>query len=180
MAYDYESTGGERCMTSMKKSGKLTVAIGGILLGVILIFLGNGRKEATVETGATPDTPPVATEVHSVEEYRRAIEARVANICSEVAGAGGSSVVVTLEGGFEYVYAYDIRAGIGGDSKNYITVGSGDNESLVYLSERAPAITGIGVVCDGGSDATVRREVTALVSAAFGVSANKIYVTGRK
>ena len=180
MEYDYNSTGTERCMTSMKKSGKLTVAFGGILLGVLLIFFGNGRRETSSATSTAPEVPPVATETHSVEEYRLAIETRVANICGEVAGAGGVSVVVTLEGGFEYVYAYDVRAGVGGDSKNYITIGSGDDESLVYLTERAPAITGIGVVCTGGNDETVRREVTNLVAVAFGVSTNKIYVTGRK
>ena len=85
---------------------------------------------------------------------------------------------MTLEGGYEYVYATDKKVTVGGESTSYITVGSGDDESLVYITERLPAILGIGVVCTGGMDPTVRREVTALLSAAFGVGSNKVYVTG--
>jgi hypothetical protein len=101
-------------------------------------------------------------------------------ICADVAGVGEVDVVVTLEGGFSYVYATDKKTNVGGESLTYVTVGSGDRESLVYLSEKAPAILGIGVVCTGGMDPTVRREVTSLLSAAFGVGSNKIYVTGHK
>ena len=89
-------------------------------------------------------------------------------------------MVVALEGGFSYVYATNKKTTSGGETLSYVTVGSGDRESLVYLSEKAPAILGIGVVCAGGMDPTVRREVTALLSAAFGVGSNKIYVTGHR
>ena len=102
----------------------------------------------------------------------------MAAICSRVAGVGAVEVIVTLESGYEYVYATDKKVTVGGESTSYITVGSGDDESLVYITERLPAILGIGVVCTGGMDSTVRREVTALLSAAFGVGSNKIYVTG--
>ena len=101
-------------------------------------------------------------------------------ICAQVAGVGTVDVVVTLEGGYEYVYATDVKIVSGSETRTYITVGSGNSETLVYITERAPAITGIGVVCTGGMDAGVRREVTSLLSAAFGVGSNKIYVTGRK
>ena len=97
-----------------------------------------------------------------------------------MSGVGAVDIIVTLEGGYEYVYATDKKTTVGGESTSYITVGNGDNESLVYITERAPAIVGIGVVCSGGMDATVRREVTSLLSAAFGVGSNNIYVTGRK
>ena len=89
-------------------------------------------------------------------------------------------MVVTLEGGFSYVYATDKKTTSGGESLTYVTVGNGDRESPVYITEKAPTILGIGVVCTGGMDPTVRREVTALLSAAFGVGSNKIYVTGHR
>ena len=60
----------------------------------------------------------------------------------------------------------------------YIKIGRGEEERLVYLGERAPGIVGVGVVCSGGKDATVCREITSLISAAFGVPINKIYVAG--
>ena len=176
-SYYQQDTAG-RCVKVMKKSGKLAIAIGGIVLGAILLFWGNREGGEDVSPISTDQIS--ATEAHTAEEYRQALELRMESICSQVAGVGVVDVIVTLEGGYEYVYAYDVKTTVGGESTSYITLGKGDNESLVYITERAPAITGIGVVCTGGRDATVRREVTALLSAAFGVGSNKIYVTGRK
>ncbi len=168
----------ERCVTSLKKTGRLTVAVVGIIAGVALLLFGN--RMVGKENDPTPDTTEPGSEVRAVEEYRQALERRIADITSEVAGAGNAGVVVTLEGGYEYVYAYDKKITVGGESITYITVGSGADESLVFLSERAPAIVGIGIVCDGGGDPAVRGEITALISAAFGVPSNKIYVTARR
>ncbi len=177
-SYYQPAPAAEQCVTSMKKSGKLAIAIIGVLIGVALLFIGNRRTTATVDP--TPNTPPSGVEEHSVEDYRLAVERRIADICAEVAGAGHVSVVVTLEGGYEYVYATDKKTTVGGESTTYITVDNGSGEALVYITERAPDIVGVGIVCAGGMDATVRREVTSLVSAAFGVPVSKIYVTGRK
>ena len=99
-------------------------------------------------------------------------------LCRRVSGVGGVTAIVTLDGGFSYEYATDKKVTVGGESTSYITVGSGSDKSLVFITERPPTIVGIGVVCEGGNDPTVRREVVSLLSAAFGVGSNKIYVTG--
>ncbi|MBR5124233.1 MAG: hypothetical protein IKU90_03800 [Clostridia bacterium] len=178
MEYNYQQTAPERCVKAMKKSGKLVIAVVGILAGALLMFVGNrvGRTESL----AIQETPTAPAETRSVEAYRADLEARMESICAQVAGVGAVDVVVTLEGGYEYVYATDKRVTSSGETVSYITVGSGEGKTLVYVTERAPAITGIGVVCTGGTDANVRREVTSLLSAAFGVGSNKIYVTQRK
>ena len=115
----------------------------------------------------------------SADRFRQALEDRMAAICAQVSGAGEVQVIVSLQGGFEYVYAYDEKVSASGTSRVYVTIGSGSSQRLVFLTEKAPAITGIGVVCTGGSDPTVRQEITSLLSAAFGIGTNKIYVTGR-
>ena len=148
-----------------------------VALGALLLLFGGRLGKKT--SSATPDLPSESA-ARTVEEYRAELEERMEGICSRVSGVGEVEVVVTLEGGFSYVYATDKKTTSGGETLTYVTIGSGDRESLVYLSEKAPAIVGIGVVCSGGMDATVRREVTALLSAAFGVGSNKIYVTGHK
>ncbi len=178
MEVNYNQESPERCVKAMKKSGKLAIALVAIALGVILLLHGNRVGKKDDEAGS--DALPGGTVTRTTEEYRADLEARMESICAQVAGVGAVEVIVTLEGGFEYVYAYDVKSTVGGESTSYITIGSGDNESLVYITERAPAITGIGVVCSGGMDSAVRREVTSLLSAAFGVGSNKIYVTGRK
>lgn len=171
--YQPESPG--KCVTSMKKSGRLGVVLLLLVIGVGLFFVGHrtGEGQATA-----PETPPAGAGSPTVEEYRVALESRMEALCAQVSGAGEVHVAVTLEGGFAYVYACDRKVTSAGESTTYLTVGSGAGETVVYLSEQAPAITGIGVVCTGGTNAEVRRELTSLLSAAFGVGANKIYVTG--
>ena len=176
ISYSQESP--ERCLTSMKKTGKLAVAVVGVLLGALLLILGNTRFGEDKKDKSPSDSPADGVITRTTEEYRADLEARMEAICARVVGVGAVDVIVTLEGGYEYVYATDKKVTVGGESTSYITVGSGDDESLVYITERLPAILGIGVVCTGGMDPTVRREVTALLSAAFGVGSNKIYVTG--
>ncbi len=179
MPFDYTSDGTpERCLSSLKKNGKLTIAVVGVIAGVALLVFGNRMTGKTADP--VPDTPTPGTEIRAVEDYRIALEQRIAAITSEVSGAGSASVVVTLAGGYESVYAYDKKVTVGGESVTYITVGSGADESLVFLCERAPAIVGIGIVCTGGSNPTVKQEVISLVSAAFGVPSSKIYVTGKR
>lgn len=83
------------------------------------------------------------------------IEDKIKNICEKVRGAGETSVAVTL----------------GGREKGTVSVGSfasGDE----YYSE----ICGIGIVCEGGDDPKVVRELLELVSATCGVSTNRIYI----
>jgi stage III sporulation protein AG len=161
----------------MKKSGKLAIALVGIALGAVLLFFGN---RAGKENTDTPLNTPPEISAQNAEDYRADLESRMEAICGQVAGVGTVDVVVTLEGGFTYVYATDRKITVGGETTTYITVGNGNSEAPIYIGERPPAIAGIGVVCSGGMDPTVRREVTSLLSAAFGVGSNKIYVTGRK
>lgn len=179
MTPTYQQPPAERCVASMKKTGKLTVGIVGVLAGVLLLLIGNrvtGKgKEPTVG-----ENSPSSVSARTVETYRTELESRMEEICARVSGVGEVEVVVSFDGGFEYVYAADKKITSAGESTAYITVGNGDSETLVYITERPPAITGIGVVCAGGMDPAVRREVTALLSAAFGVGSNKIYVTGHK
>lgn len=168
----------KRTVGAMKKSGKLWVALAGVAIGVGLLLFG-GQVDLSGQDGDTDEAVPGVGETRlSMEEYRTALEARICTVCARVEGVGQVYAVVTLEGGFEYVYATDRRSTSSGESSEYIIIGSGDGERLVYLTERVPSIMGIGVVCTGGNDATVRREVTGLLSAAFGVGSNKIYVTG--
>ena len=170
-----------RTVGAMKKSGKLWIALGCVLLGVILllfggewkkVFMGDGNKSAASPSEATGGE----VQILSMEEYRVAIERRVCDICAHVSGAGRVYAVVNLAGGYEYIYATDQKITSGGETYEYIVIGNGNDERVVYLTERVPEILGIGVVCSGGGSLEVRNEITALLSAAFGVGSHKVYV----
>ena len=117
-------------------------------------------------------------------QYERRMEEKIAELCSEVKGVKNVKVSIYFNSGFESVYAFDEenRSSSGGinSEKKYVTLGSGNDESLVCLYERMPQISGIAIVCMGGSDPIISSELINLISSAFEVPKNKIYVTEGK
>lgn len=155
--------------------GWLWILAGGLVAGVLLLVFGG------MSTGKSKEGKEQLPAVNDGEilSYQSMLEEKVTALVEQVAGAGKASAAVTLSGGFEYVYAQNMTDKGGNVSSTYILVGSGSSESAVYLRVKTPTIAGIGIVCDGGGDAAVRREIVELLSAAFGLGSNRIYVTGR-
>lgn len=163
---------------NIKKNSKLWIAILVAVVGILLLIFGGKMGRDKPDDSNSAKQPGSTTDQKlSMEEYRCALEKRICYICSQVDGVGNVSVIVSLESGFEYVYATDIKHSGSGESVQYIVIGSGSEEHVVYLTEKVPSIAGIGVVCQGGADPNIKRELTYLLSAAFEVSTNKIYVT---
>lgn len=149
----------------LKSGGKLWIIVLALAAGIILIILGSrAAKKSDTEKD-------VSVSGSSVTQYEAALEAKIRNICEKVSGVSDVTVAVSLDGGFENVYARD-------GSDNYVLVGNGSNESGVFLGERAPVISGVGIVCGGGDDPRIQRELISLISAALGIGTNKIFITG--
>ena len=95
-------------------------------------------------------------------------------MCRQIHGIGEVHVLVTLEGGCEYVYAENITGG----SHSYLLSSDGEGESPVFVQQIYPRIRGVAVVCTKGSDSAVQLAVTQLLSAAFDIPTSRIYVAG--
>lgn len=129
----------------------------GVLAAVGILLLWLGRSEGGGDTAAAVSS-----------DWRgeiSALEAKAAALCSQVAGVEDVTVAVSLAQGAEYVYA----AGESG----YLGTGSTGTR---LITERPPQIGGIGVVCRGADDPETVQKLIALLSAAFGVGANRIYI----
>ncbi len=148
----------------MKKDKKqMLFAVLAAAVGLILLLWGSfGFKKE--EAKSTPD---------EIEAYSKYLESEAVRLCESVRGVADVTVALTLEGGFEQVYAADKTTASGSQSIEHVKVGS----ELCAVSISTPTVTGIGVTCRGGGDKGVRAELTALLSAVFGVRANKIYIT---
>lgn len=158
--------------------GKKSVLLALLALGgALLLLLGSGVGGA----GSGGTSQSVQTDAgRSLEDYAKQLRREIAELCDSVGGVSDVTVAVSFEHGFEYVYAADTRADYGsGGQVKYVTVGNGSSERTVYLTERLPGISGIGIVCRGGDDPEIVRHLTALLSAAYNIGSNKIYVTGR-
>ena len=146
------------------------ILLGGAL-GVLLLLFG-GKAQAPKST----DTTTPATRQEEIAQYQNYLEERVVEICGSVNGVGKVSAIVTLSGGFESVYATELK----GEDEDYVILGSGSTASGLLLQERVPQIVGIGVVCDGADSLAVRNELISLLSASFQVPSHRIYVTEAK
>lgn len=148
---------------------RLYLLLGCGVLGVLLILFGSGGKKA--EQAAQEKTYSTATDELVI--YQDYLETRIKKLCESVSGVRNVTVVVTLSGSFESVYATEWPDG----NEEYVILGSGSSASPIYLSRSAPEIAGIGIVCSGGANDNIRRELISLLSATFHISSNRIYIT---
>jgi stage III sporulation protein AG len=109
--------------------------------------------------------------------YADEIEKQIEELCRGVIGAGDIKVFVSLKGGYRTVYAVDAQSSSSGYKSEVVMSGSGSGETPLVAAYENPEISGVGIVCSGGSDPNVRKEIIDLVSAALNISSNKIFVT---
>lgn len=155
-------------MKNEKKNRSAIFIVLGAAAGLLLLLWGSfgGADEAS----KISDTDEIAA-------YSVYLEEQAVRLCESVRGVSDVTIALTLEGGFEQVYAADKTVSGGVQNIEHVKLGSGNGAELCAVSVSAPKVTGIGVTCKGGRNDSVRAELTALLSAAFGVGANKIYIT---
>ena len=163
-------------VASVGKRKRILVLVVGAVVGVLLILLGN----ADWPEGEGPGDVQVQTETDPMLLHMQRTEEKIAALCARVQGVGQVDVIVTFEGDFTYVYATDTKETQKESGKEtqttYITVGSGAAEQPVLITRTYPTVSGIGIVCEGGGDAGVRSQLLSLLSATYGIGANKIYI----
>ena len=111
-------------------------------------------------------------------EYEAFVEAKVREICSSINGVENISVAVTLSGGYRAVYAVNSQSTSSGYKSEIVTTGSGSAEKPLIVGYDYPEISGIGIVCEGGERADIKKRIISLISSAFNISTNKIEVVG--
>ena len=152
-----------------KKKLLALIALG--MLGVILLCLSkcstdNGESREDELT----DLDPAA--------YAKEVEEKVESLCNKIDGVGSAYAVVTLKGGYRAIYATDSQAGSSNSKNQTVVIGSGSSEKALLIGYENPEIAGIGIVCSGGNDPVKRANIISVVSSAFNISTNKIFVTG--
>lgn len=157
------------------KNKKNTVIIIVLLvLGLLLIILPSGSKSK----GASQSNE------ERLDRYVDDVESKIGSLCSKIQGVSNVSVTVYLDSGFETVYAYNEQSkatsnGMNSEKK-YVTIGSGNDESMVCIVEKMPSICGVAVVCKGGGNPVIANQLINLISSAYNVPKSKIYVAEGK
>ena len=121
-----------------------------------------------------------STEISGMDpsEYAKDVEEKVESLCNKIDGVGSTYAVVTLRGGYRAIYATDYQSGSSNSKNQTVVIGSGSSEKALLIGYENPEISGIGIVCSGGDDPIKRANIISVVSSAFNVSTNKIFVSG--
>lgn len=172
-----------------EKNIKILAAIA--LFLIAMIFLSSVLKPS----GGQEESKPEAKDDSAVIfDYCSQYESRVLQIVNCIDGVGEARVMVTLEGGLEYVYAKEEK------QKNDITDRNGEtkdehnssekttiliedengNKKALIKTVKEPQVKGVVVVCEGGDDIKVKLQVTDALKAALDIGAGDVCVTKLK
>lgn len=144
-------------------------------LGIFLLLLPSGgerEKESAAPTAA--------------ESFDRLVlQSEMERILSSIDGVGNLSLMLTVNGGGEYVLAEDRTDSVrqsGTENAEQtrktetVVLGSGGSAEIVVTQSVYPRFIGALVVCEGGGSAEVRFRVTQAVGALTGLSSDRITV----
>ena len=153
------------------KTKKIYIFAALIFVGVIIIIIG---KNDTAKNGDIKNS----IENLDPSQYSEMLEERVEELCNRVDGVSGAYAIVTLKGGYQAIYAIDSQSGNTSTKNQTVVIGSGSGEKAILEGYSYPEIAGIGIVCHGGDSYEVKNKIVSLISSAFDISANKIFVVG--
>ncbi len=162
------------------------------LVGVALLAAGSLYDAAPAQPrqAAPTETAKPAAVARSYEE---ALEAKLANLLSQVKGAGGVAVNITLESGASQEFAKNIvresrtiqeRDTSGGtrttseskESEQVLLSRDNGADRPVTVREAKPAVKGVLVIAEGAADSAVKANLTRAVEAGLGIPSYKITV----
>ena len=153
------------------RSKKIYLLAALIVVGVIIIIVGKREPQISEDVKSS-------IEELDPSQYSEMLEARIEELCNRVDGVSGAYAVVTLKGGYQAIYAIDSQSGNTSSKNQTVVIGSGSGERAILEGYSYPEIAGIGIVCRGGDSYDVKNKIVSLVSSAFDISANKIFVVG--
>lgn len=106
---------------------------------------------------------------------------KLEELLRNVDGVGKVEVLVSLESLTESVYALNSEYSQNDDKsesmQEYVIVEQDGEDTGLIIKTFMPVYRGVAINCEGGGSSVVKNEVTKLVTAALGITANRVYVT---
>ena len=143
------------------------------LLGMILIMLSGGSDSENKTESDNINQQIILSE--------RELAYNVEKFIENIDGAGKSKVILTFESFEETVYAIDKNESFNqngnSDVENkYVIIDNDKGEGGLQLKILSPKIRGVAVLCKGGDNPVVKKQIITAISALFDISTNKISV----
>ncbi len=165
----------------IQKAGPFRIGVVAVS-GILLILISYGGTPGKTDGGEEKDVVTETAEVSADQEtYRERMEMRVKSILEEAEGVGKADVMITLKASGEKVTLKDNSVDSRGSEEETVLIEDGDKNTSPYIvQESEPEIEGILIVCTGGDEPSVQREIIAGISALFPVESHKIKVMKSK
>jgi len=150
-------------------------------LVAILLYFGFNDEEKKTEKTYSVNTSGYLTTL----EYCAELENKLTAILSNIDGAGQVSVMVSVDGSPEIVYATEddrketsnsSGTSSSSNSSSPIIVEVGGSSSALILTESLPAVKGVIVVSSGAGNVAVRLNLLNAVSTLLDISVDKVSV----
>ena len=166
-----------RTLCSEENRLRLIVLLG--ITGIAMILL-SGLLPGRQKTEQRAEPPPAATDETDPDAYRILLEERLTALLSKMDGVGTVTVMITVGGSSEQVYASEVRDSRSENSFQTssapVLTRSGNGESALLTETRYPAVCGAAILCTDGGHAAVQERVTKAASALLGIPVSQIYV----
>lgn len=185
-------------LRNLRKDQLLILLLVGILLMVIAVPVKNTSKNGSSETYDTGTSDESGFSISGqgnadMTAYTKNLEQRLAQLLSQIDGAGNVEVMITLKSSSEKVLDKDVesdqettteRDSQGGtrqtsrSNKKESTIydGSNTDESPYVSKELSPEVEGVVVLADGGGNAVVKENISGAVQALFDIEPHKIRI----
>ena len=150
------------------KSYKFVAMI--LFAGLVLMMLPSGNDSGRTEQEKQEEIYSLAQTEHRLEE-----------ILKNMQGVGQVDVMLTLKSGSTLELAKDSSLSIRDEEtkreSDVVTIsGGGGSEEVVITQQRYPLYQGAVVVCEGGSNSSVRLAVIEAVSVLTGLGSDRISI----
>ena len=148
------------------KAGRVAEIVVAVILCVIVIAVvysllaGDDEKQAA-----------------AAETYAQQVEKELADVLSQLEGAGNVSVFVSVANEGETVIAMETTVASDGTTTTSPVFVGGD---VVVLEERKPAIAGVLIVADGADSITVRSRLIDAAASALDIDQSRIKVYAKE
>lgn len=148
-----------------------------VLCAVILvIYISSLGKGVSLQTSTEKST--------SISAYSAFLENKLANVLTNIEGAGTVHTMITFESGTEFVYATNDESKTNTNTSQSSTISTTTTSSSPYIKnnegllvkEIYPQISGVVVVASGAKDTKVKLEIIKAVQALLDVPIANIEV----
>lgn len=162
------------------KHFEIYLAVGlALVVGIIYFSLISSNKNTGASSSTNDDN--ISQEYTNSMEYVAFLENKLENVITKVKGAGDVEIAITLEKGFEYIYATEeeIKTTSNGSTITSQTIVMVDGQPLL-LEEIYPIIKGIVVIASGADDTFVKMNILSIIQTVIEIDNSKINIISGK